>query len=59
MSVKRTLKISLFALALSSVCSLSTAFADDAIPDPFAAVKAQNGTAPAATQAQEIGRAHV
>lgn len=41
MSVKRTLKISLFALALSSVCSLSTAFADDAIPDPFAAVKAQ------------------
>ncbi len=27
MSVKRTLKISLFALALSSVCSLSTAFA--------------------------------
>lgn len=52
MSVKRTLKISLFALALSSVCSLSTAFADDAIPDPFAAVKAQNGTAPVANQAQ-------
>ena len=59
MSVKRTLKISLFALALSSVCSLSTAFADDAIPDPFAAVKAQNSTAPAANQAQGVAPAPI
>ncbi len=59
MSVKRTLKISLVALALSSVCSLSTAFADDAIPDPFAAVKAQNGTAPVANQAQGVAPAPI